>query len=110
MDLIKVLLVVEAPLIGNLFASVLGEEADIKVAGCVTTLKDALELVQTQEVHLILVSAGLPDQDALEMTRMIVARLVVEVGTVKNHVHSILEKLNVTNRETAASYLAFMKK
>jgi DNA-binding NarL/FixJ family response regulator len=219
MDLIKVLLVIEARLIGNIFASVLGEEADIEVAGCVTSLQDALEFIQAQEVDIVLVSAGLPDQGALEFTRVIMdrelstkvlalglseenknealryieagacgyilkdssvtelieaiqlaqkgeaqisgriagalmerlfylarmfsavenkmdgdvrltsrelevlqfigegltnqeiaARLVVEVGTVKNHVHSILEKLNVSNRDEAASYLAFIKK
>lgn len=219
MDLIKVLLVIEVRLIGNIFASVLDEEADIKVAGCVTTLKDALRFIQTQEVNIVLVSAGLPNQDALEFIRTIIdrglsmkvlalglseenknealryiesgacgfilkdssvnelieairlaqkgeaqvsskiagammerlfylsrmfsavenkmdgdarltsrelevlqfigegltnqeiaARLVVEVGTVKNHVHSILEKLNVSNRDEAATYLAFIKK
>jgi len=219
MDLIKVLLVIEVRLIGNIFASVIGEEADIKVAGSVTKLQDALEFIQTRDVDIILVSAGLPDQGALELTRAIMerglsikvlalglseenknealryieagacgyilkdssitelieairlaqrgeaqissriagammerlfylarmfsavenkldgdvrltsrelevlqfigegltnqeiaARSVVEVGTVKNHVHSILEKLNVNNREEAASYLAFIKK
>jgi two-component system NarL family response regulator len=40
----------------------------------------------------------------------IAARLVVEVGTVKNHVHRILEKLNVSSRQEAASYLAFIRK
>jgi two-component system, NarL family, nitrate/nitrite response regulator NarL len=219
MDLIKVLLVIEVRLIGNIFASVLGEEVDIKVAGCVATLEDALRFIQAQEVNVVLVSAGLPNQGALEFTRAIIdrglstkvlalglseenknealryiesgacgfilkdssvnelieairlaqkgeaqvssriagammerlfylsrmfsavehkidgdvrltsrelevlqfiaegltnqeiaARLVVEVGTVKNHVHSILEKLNVSNRDEAASYLAFIKK
>ena len=219
MDPINVLLVIEVRLIGNIFASVLEQEADIKVVGCVTTLKDALHFVQTQEVNIALVSAGLPGQDALELTHTIIdsdlsikvlalglsdenknealryieagasgyilkdssvneliesirlaqkgeaqissriagamverlfylsrifsaveskidgdvrltsrelevlqfigkgltnqeiaAHLVVEVGTVKNHVHSILEKLNVSNREEAASYLAFIKK
>lgn len=219
MDLIRVLLVIEIRLIGNIFASVLGEEADIKVVGCVTTLKEALEFIQTHEVDVVLASAGLSDQGALELTRAIIdrglstrvlalglseenknealqyieagacgyilkdssvtelieairlaqkgeaqissriagammerlfylarmfsavetkmdgdvrltsrelevlqfigegltnqeiaARLVVEVGTVKNHVHSILEKLNVSNRDEAASYLAFIKK
>jgi DNA-binding NarL/FixJ family response regulator len=219
MDLIKVLLVIEVRLIGNIFASVLGEEADIKVAGYVTTLQEALEFIQTQEVDIVLVSAELPDRGALEFTRTVIdrdlstkvlalglseenknealryieagasgyilkdnsvaelieairlaqkgeaqissgiaaammerlfylarmfsavenkidgevrltsrelevlqfigegltnqeiaARLVVEVGTVKNHVHSILEKLNVSNRDEAASYLAFIKK
>ena len=40
----------------------------------------------------------------------IAALLLVEIGTVKNHVHNILEKLNVSNRDEAASYLAFIKK
>jgi two-component system, NarL family, nitrate/nitrite response regulator NarL len=219
MDPIKVLLLIEVRLIGNIFASVLGEEADIKIVDCVTNLKDALQFIQTQEVNIVLVSASLPDQGALEFMRAIIdrglstrvlvlglseenknealryieagacgyilkdssvnelieairlaqkgeaqvstgiagammerlfhlarmfsavehridgdvhltsrelevlqfigegltnqeiaARLVVEVGTVKNHVHSILEKLNVSNRDEAASYLAFIKK
>lgn len=219
MNLIKVLLIIEVRLIGNIFASVLAEQADIQVAGCVTTLKEALQFIQEQEVDIALVSVGLPEQGALEFTRVlresdrptkvlalglsdenknealryietgacgyvlkdssihelveairlaqkgeaqvssriagammerlaylarmfsavetrldgdvrltsrelevlqfigagltnqeIAAQLVVEVGTVKNHVHSILEKLDVSNREEAASYLAFIKK
>jgi two-component system NarL family response regulator len=218
MDLIKVLLVIEVQLIGNIFASVLQDEPEIKVAGCSTTLEEALKIVQEQQVDVALVSVGLPAQGALEFTHRIMdrmstikvlvlglseekndvlryieagaagyilkdsslnelieivrlanrgeayvstrmagvmmerlsnlarmfsavenkidadvrltsrelevlqfigegftnqeiaARLFVEVGTVKNHVHSILEKLNVSNREEAASYLAFIRK
>ncbi|MFN2234681.1 MAG: response regulator [Anaerolineales bacterium] len=36
--------------------------------------------------------------------------LVIEVGTVKNHVHSILSKLNVSARDEAATYLALIKR
>ncbi len=219
MDPIKVLLVIEAPLIGSIFTSVLDDEPDIKVADCVTTVQDALQAIRQQDVDIALVSAGLPDQGALLLTRAIVdstptvkvlalglleedkkntlryieagaagyilkdsslnefiqiirlaqkgeaqvspkmagvimerlsnlarmfssvenrvdkdarltsrelevlqfigqgltnqeiaVRLVVEVGTVKNHVHSILEKLNVSSRDEAASYLAFIKR
>lgn len=35
--------------------------------------------------------------------------LVIGVGTVKNHVHNILSKLEVKNREEAATYLAIFK-
>ena len=35
--------------------------------------------------------------------------LYIEVGTVKNHVHSILNKLNVSTRDEAATYLALIK-
>jgi DNA-binding NarL/FixJ family response regulator len=46
-----------------------------------------------------------------DMTNQQIAEeLVIEVGTVKNHVHSILEKLNVSSRGEAAAYLAFIKK
>jgi two-component system NarL family response regulator len=218
MKQIKVLLVIEVQLIGNIFASVLEDEPDCQVAGCVHNLADALEFMQTRQVDVALVSAGLPGQDALEFTRTlaervpttkvvalglseehqndtlryieagaagyvlkdsslkeflevirmaskgearvsprmagvmmerlsslarmfstfenkmngdvrltsrelevlqfigqgltnqeIASRLVVEVGTVKNHVHRILEKLNVSSRDEAASYLAFIK-
>ena len=219
MNPIKVLLVVEAPLIGSIFASVLEEEPDIQVAGRVATVEDAIEFIQEREMDVALISVGLPDRGALTLTRTLVdhtpairvlvlglleedrdntllyieagaagyirkdsslkefieiirlahrgeaqvstriagammerlsnlarmfaavenkmdkdaqltsrefevlqcigqgltnqqiaARLVVEVGTVKNHVHNILEKLNVSSRNEAASYLAFIKR
>ena len=219
MNLIKVLLVIEVRLIANLFASVLEEEPGIEVTGFVPTLDEALEFLPSQPVDIALVSADLPNQDALKLTRTIMedfpstkvlvlglseenqhdtlryieagaagyilkdsslkelvdiirlaqkgeaqvssrmagammerlfrlarmfsavenkidgdvrltsreqevlqfvaegltnqeiaARLVVEVGTVKNHVHRILEKLNVSSRQEAASYLVFIKR
>jgi DNA-binding NarL/FixJ family response regulator len=46
-----------------------------------------------------------------DMTNQQIAdHLVLEVGTVKNHVHNILDKLNVSSRGEAAAYLAFIKK
>ena len=46
-----------------------------------------------------------------DMTNQEIAdQLVIEVGTVKNHVHSILDKLNVSSRGDAAAYLAFIQK
>lgn len=35
-------------------------------------------------------------------------RLTIEVGTVKNHVHNILSKLDAANREEAATYLPLL--
>jgi DNA-binding NarL/FixJ family response regulator len=49
-----------------------------------------------------LIGAGLTNQEIAD-------RLVIEVGTVKNHVHSILQKLDVSSREDAAAYLAFIE-
>ncbi|NIP42741.1 MAG: response regulator [Aliifodinibius sp.] len=36
--------------------------------------------------------------------------LIIEVGTVKNHVHSILSKLDVNSRKEAATFLALINK
>ena len=41
--------------------------------------------------------------------QQIADQLFIEVGTVKNHVHSILKKLDVSSREEAASYLPYLK-
>jgi DNA-binding NarL/FixJ family response regulator len=57
-----------------------------------------------REVEVLgFISQGLTNQE-------IAFHLFVEVGTVKNHVHSIIKKLNVSNREEAATYLAFIKR
>lgn len=60
-------------------------------------------LTQREMEVLDFVSRGLSNQE-------IASQLVVEVGTVKNHVHNIIKKLNVSNREEAATYLAFIKR
>ena len=45
-----------------------------------------------------------------QTNQQIAQKLVIEVGTVKNHIHNILEKLHVSSRGEAAAYLAFIKK
>jgi len=57
-----------------------------------------MELTTREREVLELIAHGLTNQ-------LIAERLVVEVGTVKNHVHSILEKLDKRTREEAAGYL-----
>ncbi len=51
---------------------------------------------------LTLIEKGLTNQEIAE-------QLYIEVGTVKNHVHSILQKLEVGNRLDAASYLGVIQ-
>jgi DNA-binding NarL/FixJ family response regulator len=53
-----------------------------------------------REIEVLeLIAVGLSNQEIAD-------RLVIELGTVKNHVHSILQKLNVSSREDAAAYYA----
>jgi DNA-binding NarL/FixJ family response regulator len=67
------------------------------------SVTDAAGLTDRELEVLELIGQGLTNQQISET-------LVIEVGTVKNHVHSILEKLNVSSRGEAAAYLAFIKK
>lgn len=57
------------------------------------------ELTPRELEILYLIDEGLTNQEIAD-------QLVIEVGTVKNHVHNILQKLDVGNRREAAAYLA----
>ncbi|HEX9796059.1 MAG TPA: response regulator transcription factor [Anaerolineales bacterium] len=56
------------------------------------------ELTEREREVLTLVARQLSNQEIAEA-------LVIELGTVKNHVHSILQKLELQNRHQAADYL-----
>jgi len=215
---IKLLIVNEIRLMGNVIVAALEDEPDIEVAACVTTYDEAIQMIRENEVDVALVSTRLPDHGGLRLTNaindlapstkvlalglteekkrvlryveagaagyvlkddsledlieivratqegrvfvspeiaaammerlsdlaqmfagvennitdttaltsrevevleliskgftnyQIAQHLVIEVGTVKNHVHNILEKLNVSSRGEAAAYLAFISK
>jgi DNA-binding NarL/FixJ family response regulator len=64
---------------------------------------DTTELTSRELEVLRLIGEGQTNQQIAE-------HLVIEVGTVKNHVHNILDKLHVSSRGQAAAYLAFIKK
>ncbi len=64
---------------------------------------DTADLTARELEVLELIGNGFTNQQIAE-------QLVIELGTVKNHVHSILEKLNVRTRGEAAAYLAFIRK
>lgn len=57
------------------------------------------DLTPREREVLDLIALGLSNSE-------IAARLTLELGTVKNHVHHILEKLNVSSRADAVAYLA----
>jgi DNA-binding NarL/FixJ family response regulator len=67
-----------------------------------TGLDEPVDLTPREEEVLDLVGQGLTNQQ-------IANRLTIEVGTVKNHVHSILQKLDVNSREDAAAYRALIQ-
>jgi DNA-binding NarL/FixJ family response regulator len=57
----------------------------------------------TREVEVLeLIDEGFTNKEIAD-------KLVIEVGTVKNHVHNILKKLDVTSRKDAAAYLPFIE-
>lgn len=60
------------------------------------------ELTPREVEVLDLIGEGFTNQEIAE-------RLVIEVGTVKNHVHNILKKLDVSSREDAAAHLPFIR-
>lgn len=65
-------------------------------------ISESADLTPREREILELIGQGLTNQEIAD-------RLVIEVGTVKNHVHSILQKLDVSSREDAASYLALIR-
>ncbi|HMD82144.1 MAG TPA: LuxR C-terminal-related transcriptional regulator, partial [Anaerolineales bacterium] len=64
---------------------------------------EGVRLTRREQEVLQFIGKGCTNQE-------IAALLLVEIGTVKNHVHNILEKLNVNTRGEAASHLGFIKK
>jgi two-component system nitrate/nitrite response regulator NarL len=65
----------------------------------VVAVPESVEFTPRERQVLELVAQDLTNQEIAE-------RLFIEVGTVKNHVHSILKKLNVNSRYDAAAFWA----
>ncbi len=66
------------------------------------TVGNEIELTSRELEILKLIGDGLTNQ-------AIADQLCIEVGTVKNHVHNILQKLNVSSRRDAAGYLSSIR-
>jgi two-component system nitrate/nitrite response regulator NarL len=63
-----------------------------------TGFGDTADLTPREEEIMALIGQDLTNQQIAD-------RLVIEVGTVKNHIHSILQKLNASSRHEAVTYL-----
>jgi DNA-binding NarL/FixJ family response regulator len=72
-------------------------------SGIENSVSETAGLTSRELEVLQLIGDGMTNQRIAE-------QLVIEVGTVKNHVHNILDKLNVSSRGEAAAYLAFIRK
>jgi RNA polymerase sigma factor (sigma-70 family) len=81
---------------GALLSRVAELAQDSERAGILPNTK--IDLTAREREILSLIGQGLTNQQIAE-------QLTIEVGTVKNHVHRILNKLNVADRQTAASFL-----
>lgn len=68
---IRLLLVNESGLVGNVISAALEDESDLKVVASVTDAEAALRALQEQTIDVALVSTRLPDQGALKLTRAI---------------------------------------
>lgn len=64
--------------------------------------KAVADLTNREREVLNLIGEGLTNQEIAD-------RLFIEVGTVKNHVHNLLKKLDVSSREDAAAYLPYLE-
>jgi DNA-binding NarL/FixJ family response regulator len=64
-------------------------------------LDQPADLTPREGEILELIGEGLTNQEIAD-------HLHIQLGTVKNHVHNILKKLDVSNRQKAAAYLAFL--
>lgn len=62
----------------------------------------AFNLTRREKEVLFLIGRDFTNQD-------IANHLIIEVGTVKNHVHNILAKLKVNSRREAAAYLSMFR-
>jgi len=70
--MINVLIVHEFPLMCNIIASALDDEPDIKVVGCVSGVKEALDRVKQNDVDLVLISSRLPEQGTIQLTSLLI--------------------------------------
>lgn len=77
----------------------LAQLASLAPATSVNPLVESVELTSREREVLHLIRQDLSNRE-------IAKQLIIEVGTVKNHVHNILAKLNVSSRRDAAAYWA----
>ncbi len=93
----------EALVSPDIAAALMGRVNELSQMFAQTTAKTGrnVEFTPREEEILALIDRGYTNRDIAD-------ELFIEVGTVKNHVHNILEKLNVSSRHEAAAYKAVL--
>ncbi len=93
----------EALVSPEIAAALMGRVAELSqlFAEIESGIEDVEELTAREHEILELIGQGFTNREISE-------RLYIEVGTVKNHVHNILQKLNVNSRHDAAAYLTLL--
>ena len=109
---IRILFVNEVDLFCNALSTVLEDESDIKVIGFADTANQALILAPQADIILVNTkpSGGLALELIRALERAEVSAKIIALGTVKNHVHNILQKLAATSRHEAAITWAIEKR
>lgn len=102
-DVVRILRAVSADqaiLSPRIAASLMARVATLtQLRGASTVDQTALDSLTTREREvLVLIRQGMSNSEIAE-------HLIIELGTVKNHVHSILKKLGVASRRSAAAML-----
>lgn len=90
----------EAVLSPRITASLMARVATLtRMRGVATAEAGALDLLTTREREVLtLIRRGMSNSEIAD-------ELIIELGTVKNHVHSVLKKLGVSSRRSAAAML-----
>jgi len=69
--MIKILIVHEFPLMCNIISSVLDNEPDINIVGCVSRVEEVVDWIRRNEVEMVLVSSRLPGQGTILLTQIL---------------------------------------
>lgn len=69
--MIRILVVYEHRLIGDIITAALQTESDFQVIGCAATPKDALARLQETSCDIVVVSIELPENSALQLTQLL---------------------------------------
>jgi DNA-binding NarL/FixJ family response regulator len=69
--MVRILVVHPTRLVCSLYASVFDKKPHMEVVAQATTLKEALKQVETRDCNIVLISATLPDNGALALTKKI---------------------------------------